>query len=124
MPEEPVALCRTCHNVAVNGTIDGECDSCHVKRVLNVQDNERMPPAPQPPQQSQVQLNAQVTPQGALLSCAYPMQLGLPAEMMDQLTEEWIMQRPALLQKIAQKSIAARKQELQIIRHINSSKIN
>jgi hypothetical protein len=80
-------------------------------------------PEPQP-QQGQVHLNVQVLPQGAVLSCAYPIQLGISAETMDALTEEWIMQRPALQEKIAQKIKKAQKQELQLIRHINSSKIN
>jgi ABC-type sulfate transport system substrate-binding protein len=75
--------------------------------------------APQP-QQGQVQLNIQVAPQGVMLNCSYPVTLGLPAETMDALAEQWIMQRPALLQKIAQKAVTARKQELAIIRHVNS----
>ena len=76
------------------------------------------------PQQGQVAINIEVKPQGTVLSCAYPIQLGLPAEIMDQMTEEWIMQRPALLQKIAQKFIASKQQELALIKHINRSKIN
>ncbi len=80
---------------------------------------------PQPqPQQGQVQLNIQVMPQGVMLTCSYPVQLGLPDELMDNLTEQWIMSRPALLQKIAQKAVTAKKQELALIQHINRSKIN
>ena len=73
------------------------------------------------PPPGQVHLNAQVTPQGMVLSCAYPMTLGLNDEMMDQLTEQWIMQRPQLLQKIAQKAVEVKKQELAIIKHFNST---
>ena len=72
------------------------------------------------PQPGQVALNIQVTPQGTLLSCAYPMQLGIPAETMDNLAKEWIMQRPALLLEVVQKAKAAQKQELLIIKHVNS----
>lgn len=78
----------------------------------------------QPPQPGQVALNAQITPQGVMLSCVYPVQLGLPAEMLDNLTEEWVMQRPQLLLKIVQRAKAAQKQELAIISHINRSKVN
>ncbi len=78
--------------------------------------------APEQPQG--VNLTMQVTPQGALLSCAYPVQLGLPAEMMDQWTEQWIMSRPLLLQKLAQAALVAKKQELAIIKHVNRSKVN
>lgn len=76
--------------------------------------------APQVPQPGQVQLNINVAPQGVTLTCAYPVQLGLPDELMDNLAEQWIMQRPLLQQKIAQKVKAAQKQELAIIRHVNS----
>lgn len=76
------------------------------------------------PQPGQVQLQAQITPQGVMLSCSYPVQFGLPDEMMDQLAKEWILQRPKLLQELAQKSIAAKRQELAIIRHVNRSKVN
>lgn len=77
---------------------------------------------PQVPQQGQVHLQAQVMPQGVLLSCAYPMTLGIPDEMMDSLSEQWIMQRPALLLKVVQRAKAAQKQELAIIRHVNRSR--
>ena len=79
--------------------------------------------APQP-QQGQVQLNIQVTQQGALLNCAYPVTLGLPDETMDNLAEQWVMQRPLLLLKIVQTAKAAQKQELAIIRHVNSRRVN
>ena len=77
-------------------------------------------PPEQPLQQGQVAINIQVMPQGVMLSCAYPMQLGLGDEAMDNLTEQWIMQRPALLLKVVQRAKAAQKQELLIIKHVNS----
>ena len=79
-------------------------------------DNGKQPE--QPP--SGVPLNINITPQGMLLSCSFPVQLGIGDEAMDALTEQWIMQRPALLQKLAQKAIAAKQQELLIIKHVNS----
>lgn len=86
--------------------------------------NGNQPQLPQPPQQGQVQLNIQVLPQGVMLNTAYPVQLGLPAETMDALAEQWIMSRPQLLQKIAQTAVTAKKQELALIKHINRSKVN
>lgn len=81
------------------------------------------PEQPQP-QPGQVQLNIQVLPQGVMLSCAFPIQLGLPEETMDSLTEEWIMQRPQLLLKIVQRAKAAQQQGLAIIGHVNSTRNN
>lgn len=87
---------------------------------MSEQDNGKPPE----PQQGQVAINIQVMPQGAFISCSYPVQLGIPDETMDALTEQWIMQRPLLQQKIAQRVNAAQKQELAIIRHINSRRVD
>ena len=75
---------------------------------------------PSPPQPGQVPLNIQVTPQGMLLSCAYPVQFGIPAETMDNVTKQWVLSRPQLLLEIVQTAKAAQKQELLIIKHVNS----
>lgn len=87
-------------------------------------DNGNEPEQPAHPQQGQVQLNIQVLPQGVQLSWSAPTQLGIPAEAMDNLTEEWILSRPALLLKVVQRAKAAQKQELAVITHINRSKVN
>lgn len=76
--------------------------------------------APQLPQPGQVQLNAQITPQGVMLSCAYPVTFGLPAEMMNELAKQWVLSNPQLMLEIVQTAKAAQKQELAIIRHVNS----
>jgi len=77
---------------------------------------------PPQPQQGQVQLSIQVLPQGVMLNCSYPMQLGLPEETMDTITEQWIMQRPTLLLKIVRRAKEAQKQELALVQYINSHK--
>lgn len=76
------------------------------------------------PQPGQIPLQAQITPQGVTLNCAYPVTLGLSDEMMDSLCKQWILQRPALLQELAQRAVTAKKQELAIIKHINSHQRN
>lgn len=76
------------------------------------------------PQPGQVQLHAEITPQGTVLNCAYPVQLGIPAETMDAWSEEWVMNRPQLLLKIVRRAKEAQKQELAIIRHVQRSKVN
>jgi len=77
---------------------------------------------PPQPQQGQVQLSIQVLPQGVMLNCSYPVNLGLPDETMDALAKQWVLSRPQLLLEIVQTAKAAQKQELAIIRHINSHK--
>lgn len=83
---------------------------------MNEPDNGKPPE----PQLGQVQLNIQVMPQGVMLNCQYPVQLGIPAEAMDNLTKQWVLSRPQLMLEIVQTAKTAQKQELAIIRHINS----
>ena len=74
----------------------------------------------QPEQPKQAHINVMFTPQGAVLT--FPVDVGLPAEMLDNLCEQWIMSRPELLLKVAQAAKKAQQQELQLIQMVRKSR--
>lgn len=120
MPEEQ-PICRTCKNVALNGTIDGECEPCHVQRALHITDDERMPP--QQPVSGSVAIN--VGPQGMTIQImAQPMNLTIGEAGMNQMVVQWLAMHPALFEELVKQRLAQKKTELAIIRDIRSTKLN
>ncbi len=73
-----------------------------------------------PAPQQQFSLGVQVTPEGVALS--FPVTLGLDNETMKQVIKAYLAAHPELLQELAKESMEAKKRELQLIRHISSSR--
>ena len=74
-------------------------------------------PTPPPPA---IPLNMQITPQGVVLT--FPVNLALDNATMAQLVKAYLQAHPELVQEIAKQALAAKQQELAIIRHVNLTK--
>lgn len=88
-------------------------------------DQQQSPQAQDAPAQGpQMQVAMQLTPQGLTLTVApMPITIGLPEEVMHQVVKQWLATHDALLQEIVRESVAAKRQQLEIIRHVNASKL-
>ncbi len=78
-------------------------------------------PVPEPPRQGQaMQLGMQVVPGGAVLS--FPINLAMDDETTMQFVELFLDAHPEYVQKIVQKAIAQKQQELAIIQMVKRSR--
>lgn len=73
----------------------------------------------EPPPQA-MQLQMQITPQGALLS--FPVNLGLDNETMKQLVKVYLQQHPEMVTEIVQEAVKQKQRELQIIQAVKQSR--
>ncbi len=73
--------------------------------------------------------NIQITPDGqaliisSMLAPGLTLTQGLGPDLMNQVVRGWLEKHPELLQQIASESVAAKRQELALIKHIRESKI-
>ncbi len=73
-------------------------------------------------------IQVQITPDGQafilsfILAPGLTLNAGLGPDMMNQVVRSWLEKHPELLQELAKESVEAKKRELQLIRHISSSR--
>lgn len=96
-----------------------------VQRVLNIQDDERLPATPQQPQVAQGQVAINLGAAGMTVTInQQPINLTIDEEGMNQMVAQWLASHPVLMDELIKKRGKQKQTELTIIRDIRSAKLH